>query len=146
MSDHKKIKLAFICSGNSARSQIAEGLARALGGDQLLVQSAGLSPMGVAKKSIAVMAEVGIDISDQWSKGLDELDSDLDYAITLCDHADRNCPVLPAKTRIHWSIPDPHNLRSINDQLAGFREVRAMLKIKISEFLKKEGLLASVEK
>ncbi len=117
---------------------MAEGLARAIGPSNITVQSAGVSPMGVAKKAIQAMREIGIDISKQWSKGLGELDNDLDYAVTLCDHADRNCPVLPAKTRIHWSIPDPHGLPAINDPLEGFRIVRDMLKIKIQEFLDRE--------
>jgi arsenate reductase (thioredoxin) len=133
MIDIKPIKIAFVCSGNSARSQMAEGLAKAMGGSRVFVQSAGVSPMGVAQKAVVAMQEIGIDISKQWSKGLSDLDNDLDYAVTLCDHADRNCPVLPAENRIHWSIPDPFNLGT-HDPLEGFRMVRDMLKAKIEEF------------
>jgi len=138
MSKPKPVKIAFVCSGNSARSQMAEGLARALSGKKIIVQSAGLTPAGVAPKAIAAMREIGIDISSQRSKGLNELDNDLDYAITLCDHADRNCPVLPAHHRLHWSIPDPHDLPTILDPLDGFRMVRDHLKLKIKEFFRQE--------
>jgi arsenate reductase len=135
------IKIAFICTGNSARSQMAEGLARSLGSDRLIVQSAGTSPMGVAQHAVQAMAEVGIDISDQWSKGLDEIDNDLDFAITLCSHAERHCPVLPARVRLHWPFPDPAGMIG-ESSLEGFRMVREMLKEKITEFLKQRDLLA----
>ncbi len=143
MTNGHIIKIAFVCSGNSARSQMAEGLAKALGTPNLVVQSAGLTPIGVAEKAIRVMAEIGIDISRQWSKGLKELDNDLDYAITLCDHADRSCPVLPARQRIHWSIPDPHAIPCANDPLEGFRLVRDMLQKRIVDFLVQHHLQAA---
>jgi arsenate reductase (thioredoxin) len=137
---NQTVKIAFICTGNSARSQMAEGLTRTFGNKQVVSQSAGTSPIGVASDAITAMAEIEIDISQQTSKGLDEIDNDLDYAITLCSHANRNCPVLPAKVRLHWPFPDPCDIFK-NDSLEGFRLVRNELKLKIIAFLSELNLL-----
>jgi arsenate reductase len=104
-----KIKVMFLCTGNSCRSQMAEGLARELGRGVLEPHSAGLMPAGVHPRAIAVMKELGIDISGQKSKAIDErlLDT-MDVIITLCDNAAEACPLTPPKIkRIHWPIKDP---------------------------------------
>lgn len=106
------MKIAFICTGNSARSQIAEGFARHFAremGKDVEVYSAGSQPAGyVHKLAIEVMKEVGIDISHHRSKSLEEIPlSDLDLVITLCDSAKNECPVVPGAKTEHWGIPDP---------------------------------------
>ena len=100
-------KLVFLCVANSARSQMAEGLARHLFGDRVHVQSAGSQPSRVNPHAIAVMAEIGIDILTQTAKSIDAIDvAHADLVITLC--ADEVCPVVPAKVkRLHWPLPDP---------------------------------------
>ncbi len=100
-------RLLFLCVANSARSQMAEGLARHRLGHAVRVQSAGSRPGGVHPLAIEAMAEIGIDISDQWSKSVDEIDTDaVDRVITLC--AEEVCPVLPGRVlRDHWPITDP---------------------------------------
>ena len=118
----------FVCTGNIARSQIAEGLARAMTAQDVEVASAGSrpNPKGVHPMAIEVMRERGIDISAQRSKRIDDLPSEFDYVITLCDDAAQNCPVLPARLeRIHWSIPDPAIAGTDPQaQLALFRQIR----------------------
>jgi arsenate reductase len=103
-----KKRVLFLCTGNSARSQMAEGLLRHLAGDEFDVYSAGTSPKGLHKASVAAMKEVGIDISHQRSKALDEfLGQRFDYVITVCDRAKQQCPVFPGATPIHWGFDDP---------------------------------------
>lgn len=136
------IKLAFICTANSTRSQMSEGFAREFGSDDLIVQSAGLYATQVSSKAADVMKEIGIDISRQQSWGLKKLDDDLDYVITVCDHANEHCPnVYGRKKRIHWSITDPYDVTpSGDDILEPFRSVRDELKEKIVKFLKEEKI------
>ena len=121
-------RILFVCTGNIARSQIAEGLARAMTTENVEVASAGSrpNPKGVHPMAIEVMRERGIDISAQRPKGIDDLPSEFDYVITLCDDAAQNCPVLPARLeRIHWSIPDPAIAGTDPQaQLALFRQIR----------------------
>jgi len=120
-------RLVFLCVANSARSQMAEGLARHLFGDRVLVQSAGSHPSRVNPHAIAVMAEIGIDILTQTSKAVDEVDiQNADLVITLC--ADEVCPVVPAKVeRLHWPLPDP--VAAPHDRVVEtFRYVRDELK------------------
>jgi arsenate reductase len=111
-----------------------------MGSERLIVQSAGTHPMGVSRHAIHAMANIGIDITSQTSKGLGQIDNDLDYAITLCGHAERNCPILPAKVRLHWPFPDPYD-QVDPDPEKGFEIVRDLLKEKIECFLKEKGLL-----
>ncbi|NLE28379.1 MAG: arsenate reductase ArsC [Phycisphaerae bacterium] len=139
MTQNAPVKIAFICTGNSARSQMAEGLARAIGSDRLIVQSAGTRPMGVSRHAVTAMARIGIDITHQTSKGLDQIDNDLDYAITLCGHAEQHCPILPAKVRLHWPFPDPYDMFA-DDPEKGFIIVRDQLKEKIETFLEEREL------
>ncbi len=101
-------KVLFLCTGNSCRSQMAEGWARHLAGSQWEMYSAGLEPSSVNPRAIQAMAEVGIDIRGQRSKGLDAVPvADLDTVVTLCGDAEERCPFLPGKhTRIHWRVQD----------------------------------------
>ena len=103
------MNLLFLCTGNSCRSQIAEGWARLLGGDWLQVQSAGIEAHGKNPRAIAVMQEAGIDISDQESTKLtDDMLAETDYLVTVCGHADEHCPVVPPGVRKeHWPLNDP---------------------------------------
>lgn len=135
MSGRKRV--LFLCTGNSARSQMAEGLLRALGGDRFEVFSAGTDPTFVRPQAITVMSELGIDISHQRSKSLTEfLGDDFDYVITVCDHADQRCPVFPGTVkRVHWSIDDPVVSRPEETQLAAFRQARDELHERIRALL-----------
>ena len=123
----EKKRALILCTGNSARSQMAEGLLRELGGNDFEVFSAGVAPTHVRSEAIEAMREIGIDISTQRSKSVDEfLGQEFDYVITVCDNANEQCPTFPGNTkRLHWSFEDPaavegdHNVR-----LNGFRSVR----------------------
>lgn len=122
-----KKKVLFVCTHNSARSQIAEGLLRALYGEHYEVYSAGTEARGVHPFAIQVMKEIGIDISSQKSKTLDVYSGwTFDYVVTVCDSARENCPYFPgAKKYIHQSFSDPSNLAlSQEEQIVKFREVR----------------------
>jgi thioredoxin type arsenate reductase len=105
----RRVRVLFLCTHNSARSQMAEAILRHLGGDRVEVHSAGTVATRVHPLAIAAMADKGIDISGQRSKHMDELTGEnFDYVITVCDNARETCPVFPgAPERIHWSIPDP---------------------------------------
>ena len=129
------MRALILCTGNSARSQMAEGLLRHDGGPECQVFSAGTHPSRVRPEAIQVMREVGIDISAQRSKSVDEFaGQDFDYVITVCDNAKESCPIFPVKTkRIHWSIQDPAVAQgSEEERLTAFRrsrdELRARLK------------------
>lgn len=103
------MRVLFLCTGNSCRSQMAEGWARALGGDRLQVESAGIEAHGKNPRAIAVMAEAGVDISGQESTRLEPaMLEGADLVITVCGHADEHCPLLPPGTRkVHWPLEDP---------------------------------------
>jgi arsenate reductase len=135
-----KKRVLFLCTGNVARSQMAEGLLRHTAGDRFEVFSAGLSPSYVRPNAIAVMKELGIDISHHRSKSLNEfLDSAFDYVITVCDNANERCPVFPGPSqRIHWSIDDPVDFGSEEAQVAAFRRARDELREKLEGFVKSE--------
>ena len=125
-----KKRVLILCTGNSARSQIAEGLLRHLGndaGDRFEVESAGTRPSRVRPEAIAVMRELGIDISDHRSKGVDEFAGrQFDYLLTVCDNARESCPIYPGHlNRLHHSFGDPAAVEgSEEDRLAAFRRVR----------------------
>lgn len=108
----KKLKVLFLCTGNSCRSQMAEGLARHLKSDQIDAYSAGIETHGLNPYAVKVMAEIGIDISGQHSKLLDAvMNIDFDYVITVCGHANDNCPYFPGKAKvIHVGFDDPPKL------------------------------------
>ena len=133
----EKTRVLFLCTGNSARSQMAEGLLRDLAGARFEVFSAGTIASFVRPQAIAVMNEIGIDISGQRSKSTDKfLDDEFDYVITVCDHANQRCPVFsgPAR-RLHWSIDDPVISGSESEQLAAFRRARDELHQRIRKFI-----------
>ena len=135
MNDRKRVLI--LCTGNSARSQIAEGLLRHDAGDRFEVASAGVEPTQVRPLAIRVMNEIGIDIRDQRSKSVDEFaGQNFDYVITVCDNANQQCPMFAGNTqRIHWSIEDPAAATgSTEDQLKVYQRVRDELREKLSEF------------
>src|SRR5438477_7810829 len=127
-------RVLFICTHNSARSQMAEGWLRRLGGDRFEVHSAGTEATRVRPLAIAAMRELGIDISTQTSKTLDPyVDQLFDYVITVCDDANESCPIFPNAThRLHWSLPDPSKATGTKaEQLAVYRQVRDDLRARI---------------
>lgn len=134
MSEKKKV--LFICTRNSARSQMAEGLVRNLFPDRYEAYSAGTEPSGVNPYAVKVMAEIGIDISSHGAKGLDGfLDMELDYVVTLCDQAKQTCPFFPGgKQSLHKGFEDP---ATVNDRgkekVAVFRRVRDEIREWIEE-------------
>ena len=107
--NRRPIRVLFLCTGNSARSVIAEALLRQLGGDAFEVHSAGTHPKGINPFTVKVLEQEGIDVSSFTSKNVDEfIGRDFDYVVTVCDRAAEECPVFPgAPERIHWSFPDP---------------------------------------
>lgn len=128
------IRVLFLCTGNAARSQMAEGLLRWLGSGDFTVFSAGTEPRGLHPLAVEAMAELGIDISQQRSKHLSELlDQPFDYIITVCDSARDACPVFPGGgTRLHWSYPDPAAAEGDAEaQRRAFRNVRSDLSERI---------------
>ncbi len=132
-----KEKILVLCTGNSARSQMAEGLLRSAVGDRFEIHSAGSKPSRVRPEAIAVMRELGIDISSHRSKHLDEfLGTEFRYVITVCDHAAETCPVFPGVAeRIHWSFEDPAAVEgSEEERLAAFRRIRDLIAARIREF------------
>jgi len=134
----KKLQVLVLCTGNSARSQMAEGLLRHDAGDRFDVVSAGTHPTRLRPEAVAAMREVGIDISGHWSKPVDAFVArEFDYVITVCDSARESCPVFPAKTqRIHWSIEDPAAVEGGElARLAAFREARDDLRSHIQRWI-----------
>lgn len=136
------MRVLILCTGNSARSQMAEGLLRHDGGAACEVASAGTKPSHVRPEAIAAMREIGIDISSYRSKSVDEFAGQaFDYLITVCDNARESCPVFPATTqRIHWSLNDPAAVQgSDEERLAAFRSVRDELRTKLQQFARTQG-------
>ena len=132
------MRVLILCTGNSARSQMAEGLLRHDGGAAFEVASAGTKPSHVRPEAIAAMREIGIDISGHRSKSVDEFaGQEFDYVITVCDNAKESCPVFPAATkRIHWSLEDPAAVQGTEEQkLAEFRRVRDQLRSLLRHFV-----------
>jgi arsenate reductase (thioredoxin) len=133
-----KKRVLILCTGNSARSQMAEGLFRHEAGDAWTVFSAGTKPSLVRPEAIAVMSEIGIDISGHRSKSVDEFRGEqLDTVITVCDNAKESCPVFPGETkRLHWPFEDPAAVQgSEEDRKAAFRMVRDQIHKRIRAFL-----------
>ena len=133
-----KSKVLFLCTGNSCRSQMAEGFLRTLAGDNFESHSAGTKPSVVNPMAIEVMREVGIDISGQRSKNVtDYVGTHLQYVITVCDNAKEQCPIFPGPCiREHWPFEDPADARgSREEKLAVFRRVRDEIAEKIRLFV-----------
>ncbi len=134
-------KVLFLCNKNSVRSQMAEGLMKALGGKPWKVRSGGSIPSFVHPLAIRVMGEIGIDISQQPSKSLNQfLNDEFDYIITLCDEAALSCPAFPGQgKRLHWSIEDPAANDTTEEKLLVFRRIRDEIKNRIEELLRSES-------
>lgn len=133
-----KKRVLILCTGNSARSQMAEGLLRHDGGDRFQVESAGVIKSFVRPQAIAAMEEIGIDITGHRSKSVDEFTGqEFDYVITVCDNAKESCPVFPGKTqRIHWSFDDPAEADGSDAEvLAVFTRVRDEIRKHLQEFI-----------
>ena len=138
MTQQPKQRVLILCTGNSCRSQMAEGWLRHLAGDRFEVYSAGTHPTGLNPRAVKVMAELGIDISEQRSKSVDEfVEQAFDYVITVCDAARETCPVFPnAKTHLHWSFEDPAVARGSEEQiLSVFRRVRDEIRARLEGFV-----------
>ncbi|MGN8768006.1 arsenate reductase (thioredoxin) [Paenibacillus barengoltzii] len=136
----KKPLVYFLCTGNSCRSQIADGFLKALGGDKFEVRSAGLEAHGLNLRAVQTMKETGVDISHHTSDVIDpEILKEADYIITLCGHANDNCPVVrnDKAQRWHWGFDDPAKATGTEEEImAKFREVRDAIKNRIEQFVK----------
>jgi arsenate reductase len=136
MSDRKK--LLFVCTGNSARSQMAEGLLRHIAGDRFEVFSAGTRPTDIRPEAMRVMDEIGIDISGQYPKFVDKfIGQNFDYVVTVCDNANESCPVFPGRAeRLHWSFQDPAAVEGSEiERFSAFRKIRDEIRARIGSFL-----------
>ena len=136
----EKKRVLILCTGNSARSQMAEGLLRNIAGDRFEVHSAGVDPTSVRPEAIAAMRELNIDISHHRSKSVDDfVDERFDYIITVCDNANELCPAFSGDAmRIHWSFADPAAVTgSEEERLRSFRNAREQIRTKLTDFAKK---------
>jgi arsenate reductase (thioredoxin) len=136
-------RVLILCTGNSARSQMAEGLLRHLAGGRLDVCSAGTKPTQIRPEAVAVMQELGVDITGQRSKSVDEFRNHaFDYVITVCGKANESCPVFPAGTRrVHWPFADPAAAQGVEEERTKvFRKVRNEIQTRLKDFLVEEKL------
>jgi len=132
-------RILVLCTGNSCRSQIAQGYLQHFAGDKAEVYSAGIETHGVNPKAIQVMAEDHIDISKHTSNNVDEyIDIPFDYVITVCDNANEACPFFPGKVeRFHQNFPDPAKAKGTDEEVMNeFRRVREMIKVYSADFIK----------
>lgn len=130
-------KVLVLCTGNSCRSQLAEGYLRHFAGSNAEIYSAGIETHGVNPRAIATMLEDGIDISGHTSNNVDEyVDIDFDYVITVCDNAKESCPIFPGKAKkFHHNFPDPAKAKGSEDEIAAeFRQVRQQIKEYMQQF------------
>jgi arsenate reductase len=136
--ESKPVRVLFLCTGNRARSQVAEGWGRALAPPGVEVWSAGSkpNPLGVHPMAVEVMRERGVDIGGQRTKHIDELPGEADYVITLCAEADAECPMLPARReRLAWHLPDPDRAGTDLEELRRFfRNIRDQIEQRVREF------------
>jgi arsenate reductase len=135
-------RILFLCTGNSCRSQMAEGWARHLGGGRIEVQSAGIEAHGKNPRAIAVMAEAGVDISGQESTRVtDDMIRRADIVVTVCGHADEHCPVLPPGVKkFHWPLSDPAKATGTEDViLAQFRATRDEVRRRVADLIQGLG-------
>ena len=149
-----RLRILFLCTGNSCRSQMAEGWARAFKGDCIEAYSAGTEKHGMNPCALEVMAEAGVDISKQYSKTLTEIGpAEVDYVVTVCAQADENCPVFPGKTQVvHVGFEDPPKLTKHlpdgEEKLAVYRRVRDEIRQfveRLPRSLKSEGRIPKAE-
>ena len=142
MTEKVRWQVLFLCTGNSARSQMAEGFLRTFGGGEFEASSAGTHPRRVQPEAVSVMKEAGVDISRQMSKSLNGfIGREFDYVITVCDDAAEECPSLPGESRrLHWSIPDPAGAEETADgKMEVFRNARDMISERVKEFVDEHG-------
>ncbi len=133
-----KQSVLFLCTGNSCRSQMAEGWLRHLAGDRFDVASAGTHPVGLNPMAVEVMKEVGVDISSHHSKNMEEFkDQAFDVVITVCDQAKESCPLFPhARSLLHWSFEDPASATGTKEaQLKVFRRIRDQIVRRLQAFI-----------
>jgi len=139
-----KTKVLFLCTGNSARSQMAEALLRRYASDHFDAHSAGLEPKGLHPYTRRVMDEIGVDLSGHRSKDVTEYLGRVHfgYVITVCDNAEENCPIFPFGTiRLHWSFEDPARFEGTDvARLAKFREVRDLIDARLRAWLAEQGV------
>ena len=131
----------FLCTGNSCRSQMAEGFARIMAPAGIEIYSAGVAPVGVNPRTVKVMSEAGVDIRSQASKGLSAIPLDkIDAVITLCGHAEEYCPTFPRSVkRYHWPIDDPVRARGTDEEISNtFRKARDEIRNRVSDFFTKK--------
>ena len=137
------MNILFLCTGNSCRSQMAQGWARALGADSVSAHSAGIEAHGRNPRAIEVMREAGVDISDQKSTVVtDEMLAAADLVVTVCGHADEHCPVLPPGCRkLHWPLEDPARARGSEEEIMEqFRSTRDQVKSRVQALLRELGV------
>ncbi len=137
MSD-SPVRVLFVCTGNAARSQIAEAMLKQLGGSNFETHSAGTEPRGVNPWTVQVLGEIGIDWTGARSKSVDEfVDQPFDYVITVCDRARQSCPVFPGDyNRLHWGLDDPAEVEGTDEQkLAAFRRTQIELSLRLRPFI-----------
>jgi len=140
-----KQRVLFLCTGNSARSQMAEAFLRKYGGERFEAFSAGLEPKAINPLTIQVMSEAGIDVSSQRSKGINEFLGKVlfQYLITVCDDAEKNCSTVwpGVNQRRHWSFEDPAKFEGTDEQkLAKFRQVRDLIDAKVKAWLVEQNI------
>jgi len=141
-----KTRVLFLCTGNSCRSQMAEGALRELAGDRFEASSAGTTPTRINPTAVRVMAEIAMDISAQRSKSVVEMMGEqFDYVVTVCDNARESCPVVPGGAlKLHWSFDDPTTAQgTVEEQLEVFRRVRDEIVSRIREFISTRHLAHS---
>jgi arsenate reductase len=139
-------RVLFLCTHNSSRSQMAEGILRARGGPAFEVFSAGTQPVAVHPLAMRAMQEIGIDLSSHTAKGIEAFATELpmDLVITVCDEAQEACPYFPrAVEQIHWGFPDPSRVTGTEEErLAAFRHVRDLIAVRITAFLREDTVLS----
>lgn len=140
-----KTRVLFLCTGNSARSQMAEVFLRYYAGDRFEAHSAGLEPQPINPLTLAVMEEIGFDLSEQRSKGVEVYlgKTHFEYLITVCDDADKNCPTVwpGVNQRLHWSFEDPAQFVGTEEQkLAKFRQIRDAIRERVKAWLTQQGI------
>jgi arsenate reductase len=142
----QSFRVLFLCTHNSSRSQMAEGLLRTRGGATYEVFSAGTQPRVVHPLAIKVMREIGIDISSHTAKGIEAFASapPIDLVVTVCDEAQETCPFFPhAKSQVHWGFPDPSRVTGTEEErLAAFRHIRDLIAAKINQWLSRQPSLS----
>lgn len=140
----EKPKVIFLCTGNSARSQMAETFLKKHAGEHFEVYSAGFEPQGINPFTIKVMEELGYDLKDQYSKELKEFLGKVHFGIviTVCEKAEKTCPIIPGvRTRLFWSFEDPAVFEGTEqEKLAKFRQVRDLIHQRIQLWLKERGI------